>query len=222
MNAAETPEELEARIELATAMQQLGHALVAHRIDPQRAAELTEFATTYADRVSRLPARDRVAEVTANPRFAALLAGGARSPIDDGDEINLFNDSPVSGRTNPMGIGIRARREGDTAVTTTTLGPAFEGAPGRAHGGVVAAILDETMGYVLPIVGEIAYTANLNIDYLAPAPVGVPITFTARLRDKVGRKLWIEATGESPEGPFVRAEALFLAVELEKFSSGEN
>ena len=49
-------------------------------------------------------------------------------------------------------------------IATTTLGPAFEGAPGRAHGGVVAAIIDETIGYVLPILGVLAYTANVNID----------------------------------------------------------
>src|SRR5690606_1432635 len=101
----------------------------------------------------------------------------------------------------------------------TALGPAFEGAPGRAHGGIVGAILDETMGYVLPIIGEMAYTANLSIDYVGPAPLGTEITFTARLRDRADRKPWIEAVGESADGVFVRAEALFLAVDLTKFTN---
>ena len=118
-----------------------------------------------------------------------------------------------------MGIGVHVVRDGDTAVATTTLGPAFEGAPGRAHGGVVGAILDETMGYVLPIIGEMAYTANLSIDYIAPAPLGVEVTFTARLRDRADRKLWIEAVGESADGVFVRAEALFLTVDLSRFTN---
>ena len=110
-------------------------------------------------------------------------------------------------------------RRGDTAVARTTLGPAFEGAPGRAHGGVVGAILDETMGYLLPIIAEMAYTANLSIDYIAPAPLGVEVTFTARLRDRSDRKLWIEAVGESADGVFVRAEALFLTVDLSRFTN---
>ena len=101
-----------------------------------------------------------------------------------------------------MGIGLEVRRDGDAAVATTTLGPAFEGAPGRSHGGIVASILDETMGFVLPLIGELAYTANLNIDYVGPAPLHQELRFTARLRDRSGRKLWIEEHGESDEGVF--------------------
>jgi len=159
--------------------------------------------------------------LTTSERFAAALAGDAqpRPPLgEDGEVMDLFRDSVVSGRANPMGIGITVRRIGDAAVATTTLRAAFEGAPRRVHGGVVAAILDETMGYVLPMIGELAYTANLNIDYLDAAPLNEPLTFSASLRDRAGRKLWIEATGESKSGPFVRAEALFLTVDLTDFS----
>jgi acyl-CoA thioesterase FadM len=78
------------------------------------------------------------------------------------------------------------------------------------------------MGFVLPLIGELAYTANLNIDYVGPAPLHRELRFTARLRDRAGRKLWIEAHGESDEGVFVRAEALFLAVELTHFANHDN
>jgi acyl-coenzyme A thioesterase PaaI-like protein len=132
---------------------------------------------------------------------------------------DLFRDSVVSGTTNPMGIGLEVRRTGDDVVATTVLGSAFEGAPGRAHGGVIAAILDETMGYVLPVIGALAYTANLNIDYVAPAPLHAPLAVTARLRDRADRKLWIEARGDSDAGTFARAEALFLAVDLTRFAN---
>ena len=64
-----------------------------------------------------------------------------------------------------------------------------------------------------------AYTASLSIDYIAPAPLGVEVTFTARLRDRSDRKLWIEAVGESADGVFVRAEALFLTVDLSRFTN---
>lgn len=218
MNPDESPEQVAARADLAAAFQELGHALVGHQVDIATAIKLAAVARDFTEDVRQGALRDRATEILSSPRFGNALSG-ERAPLADGQEIDLFRDSIVSGRTNPMGIGIHATRRGDTAVAFTTLGPAFEGAPGRAHGGVIGAILDETMGFVLPIIGQMAYTANLNIDYVAPAPLGVEITFTARLRDRADRKLWIEAVGESADGVFVRAEALFLAVDLTKFSN---
>jgi acyl-coenzyme A thioesterase PaaI-like protein len=220
VNLDESPAELDARIRMATALQRLGHALVGHRLHPELAVHIAETAARLADEVAACAPRDRTAEIARNPRFASLLEGAEREPIGlDGEPMDLFRDSIVSGRTNPMGIGLEVRRAGDEVIATTTLGPAFEGAPGRAHGGVVAAIIDETMGYVLPIVGELAYTANINIDYVAPAPLHRKLRISARLRDRADRKLWIEAHGASEAGTFVRAEALFLAVDLEKFAN---
>lgn len=218
MNLDEPPEQLAARTALASAMQRLGHALVAHHVDADLALELTDVADRAAATVEQGARRDRATEMLASPRVTAALSG-RRAIIADGAEIDLFRDSFVSGRTNPMGIGVHVVRRGDTALARTTLGPAFEGAPGRAHGGAVGAILDETMGYLLPIIAEMAYTASLSIDYIAPAPLGVEVTFTARLRDRSDRKLWIEAVGESADGVFVRAEALFLTVDLSRFTN---
>jgi acyl-coenzyme A thioesterase PaaI-like protein len=218
MNLDESPEQLDARTDLAAAMQELGHALVGHRVDITTASELAETARKFTATVRHGQPRDRATEMLTSPRATAALSG-RRAIIEDGQEIDLFRDSIVSGRTNPMGIGLHVVRRGDAAVAVTTLGPAFEGAPGRAHGGIVGAILDETMGHVLPIIGEIAYTASLTIDYIGPAPLHVEITFTARLRDRADRKLWIDAVGESEQGVFVRAEALFLAVDLTKFTN---
>ncbi|MFN8037584.1 MAG: PaaI family thioesterase [Acidimicrobiales bacterium] len=221
MNLDETDDELAARADMASALQRLGHALVGHRIDIATATSITEAADAFHEHVTALPTRDRVAEMAANPRFVAAITGQQTSTLGaDGEAMDLFRDSIVSGRTNPMGVGLEVRRDGDTAVATTTLGPAFEGAPGRAHGGIIAAILDETMGFVLPLIGDIAYTANLTIDYVAPAPLHTTLTFTAALRDRADRKLWIEARGASQEGVFVRAEALFLTVDLSTFSNG--
>ena len=220
MNPEETPEQLEARVRMAAALQRLGHGLVGHAVDLGLAERVTAAADAFTAEVTGGPGRDRAAEMAANPRFAALLDGTPREAVGlDGEPMELFRDSIVSGRTNPMGIGLEVRRDGEAVVATTVLGPAFEGAPGRAHGGVVAAILDETMGYVLPIIGELAYTANLNIDYVAPAPLHRELRITAALRDRADRKLWIEAHGESDDGTFVRAEALFLSVDITQFAN---
>ena len=48
----------------------------------------------------------------------------------------------------------------EEAVARVRLGHAFEGAPGRAHGGIVASIFDDVMGIVLTIHSTPAFTAR--------------------------------------------------------------
>mgnify|MGYP003473222688 CR=1 FL=1 len=118
MNLDEPPAQLAARTALASAMQRLGHSLVARQVDTDLAVELAEVAERYTSTVQRGAPRDRATEMLSSPRVTAAL-NGKRAIIDDGAEIDLFRDSFVSGRTNPMGIGVRVVRDGDTAVATT-------------------------------------------------------------------------------------------------------
>ena len=74
-----------------------------------------------------------------------------------------------------------------------SLGKAFEGAPGRAHGGIVAALIDETMGLVLAIHGLLAFTAQLDITFLSPRRSTSPSWRRARLHANEGRKLSVAA-----------------------------
>jgi hypothetical protein len=222
MTAAASPEETTSRAEMAAAVQRLGHALMGHRPTIDLARKVADAANELADLAELLPTRNRLSELTAghNPLEDPRLPQAV--DVDpDGGLLDLFGDSVVSGRTNPLGIGLECRRFGDAVIGTTVLGPAHEGAPGRGHGGIVAALIDETMGFVLSFTGELAYTANLSIDYVGPAPLHVPVAITARVRDRVGRKLWMEATGEGPDGVFVRAESLFLTIDLEQYRLGE-
>lgn len=56
--------------------------------------------------------------------------------------------------------------------------------PARAHGGIVAAVFDDTMGFVLSMQGTPAFTGRLTDSYLAPTPVGEELEFRARLRER--------------------------------------
>ena len=93
-------------------------------------------------------------------------------PPGDGERLSHFPDCVVSGAANPMGTAIAVRREADDAVAEVVLGAAFEGAPGRAHGGVVAAIFDDVMGYQLSILKVPAFTGRIEITYRHPAQPG--------------------------------------------------
>jgi acyl-coenzyme A thioesterase PaaI-like protein len=90
-----------------------------------------------------------------------------------------------------------------------------QGPPGHAHGGVIAAALDEAMALLLSSRGTFALTGRLEIDLLAPAPVGAFVRVSARLEEEGARTLTLvaEAAGEDGErlaagsGTFVRVRS---------------
>ena len=86
----------------------------------------------------------------------------------------------------------------------------FQGPPGRVHGGVLAVVIDELMGTVNRMVGQRAFTARLEIDFRAPAPIETELTFRAWLHDQAGRKVTMRADGRAHGGVFVEAEGLFV------------
>jgi acyl-coenzyme A thioesterase PaaI-like protein len=132
--------------------------------------------------------------------------------------MSHFPECFVSGAANPMGVAIQVRREGEEAVADLTLGAAFEGAPQRAHGGIIAAVFDDIMGYVLSLLRTPAYTGRLTVNYRAPVQMGVELTARARLVERTGRKL--RMTSElTHEGIVVGdAEGLFVAIPPERFA----
>jgi acyl-coenzyme A thioesterase PaaI-like protein len=87
-----------------------------------------------------------------------------------------------------------------------------QGPPGFAHGGVLAAALDEAMALLLHGEGTLALTGRLEIDLLAPAPVGAFVEISARLEavEEPKLRLTAQASGEGGErlasarGTFVR------------------
>ncbi len=218
--SADDHADLPARIDAASAMNRLSHALVSHRADISTLRMIADEADRLAAAIETQPTRSRRIELAASPRFLAAVAEGSlATAIDDGAFIDLFDDSPASGSANPLSMGLRLRREGDTAVGMVSLAAGWEGAPGRGHGGVVAACVDETMGALLPILGTMAFTGELSLRYRAPCPVGEPIEFRAWVERREARKLFIECTGTGRDGVFIEASAVFITVDLARFAS---
>jgi len=206
-------EELASRIDAASALRRLNHLVVERTPDMALMAEVTATANALADAMERLP--ERVHPFLSAEHFSMPVV----ADIDE-QPTHLFADSIVSGRANPMGLDAQLWREGDEAVMEVTLGPAFEGAPGRAHGGIVAALIDETMGKVLGIVGTPAFTGRLTITYRAPTPLGVRLTGRARCVEQRGRKLTFTAEVRHGETLIAEGEALFITVDPTSFVVG--
>lgn len=211
----EPPEDLVERVAAATALRRLAHSLVVHEVDDAMLVEVAAQAARITAAVESGPRRIRREEMLARSRLGDALADDPPGWIvPEGAEVDLFPDSPVSGSANPLGMGLRIRRVGDEAVGTVELGPGWEGAPGRGHGGVVAALVDETIGGLLPIIATLAFTGELTIRYRGPCPLGAPLEFRARLKERLGRKLYIECEGRGPDGLFVESTGVFIAVDL--------
>lgn len=115
----------------------------------------------------------------------------------------------------PGGLGMSVvRREPAAVLMTVTVADAWAGAPGVTHGGVLAAALDEALGHVLWSLGRPCATARLEVDFLAPVPVGSRLWVSARHTATTGRKLYGEAEariGSEAGAPAARAAGLFLA-----------
>jgi acyl-coenzyme A thioesterase PaaI-like protein len=100
------------------------------------------------------------------------------------------------------------------------VGREHQGAPGLAHGGVLAAAFDEALGSLLWLLGRPAVTRRLDTEFLRPVPVGTTLCIAARCLGIDRRKIFSAAEGrlDGPDGPLaVRADALFIAVGLDHF-----
>ena len=200
----------DARDRAAAALRRLGHAVVGHDADEALLERVAEAANSTAATVEQGRARSRPIDVIKRRLWED-------APVE-GSPMSHFAECVVSGTANPMGIGIKVRREGDAAVADFNLGPAFEGAPRRAHGGIVAAIFDDVMGYVLVVHRTPAFTGRLTVNYRAPVPMGQDMTVRARLERREGRKLFMTAqmTLTAERTPLCDAEGLFIAIPPER------
>ncbi|MYX77092.1 PaaI family thioesterase [Streptomyces sp. BpilaLS-43] len=125
------------------------------------------------------------------------------------------------GGAQPHGLHLEARAgEGVSVTAEFTVKTAHQGAPGLAHGGVLATALDETLGALSWLLRVIAVTGRLETDYLRPVPVDTVLFLDAEVTAVHKRKIYCRATGRigGPEGPVaVRAQALFIEVKVDHF-----
>jgi acyl-coenzyme A thioesterase PaaI-like protein len=114
-------------------------------------------------------------------------------------------------------IGLRVRTfSGDGEVLAPIVIPRrFEGPPGAAHGGIVAAYLDEVLaGAAVNHTGRLYVTGELTIRYLKGAPLERPLLGRGRAVLDSGKYLDLEAVIEDWEtrAPVARATGRFFAM----------
>ena len=197
-----------ARSTAAASLRDLAHSFAAHEPDDDVLAEITRVAAALTSRVDDAPARDRL----------KLMRRGVEESL-----MGLgFEDRAVGGGSNPTAVDLEVRQwgagEGDDVVADLVLRRAFEGAPGRAHGGIVAAAFDDVTGFVIAQLREPAFTGELTVRYLAPVPVDQPIELRTRLDGRERRKLFISGEARSDGEVIATCRAIYITVDPSVFA----
>ncbi len=125
----------------------------------------------------------------------------------------------VSGTMNKEGVGVRfyALESGECAAPFR-LTRFYEGHKMLAHGGVTAAILDETMGYANHVFEYInnepnrfVFTGTATYEYLVPVPIEKDMLALARVEEEEGRVRHIYGEIIDENGLiYVRSKAVYV------------
>jgi acyl-coenzyme A thioesterase PaaI-like protein len=116
----------------------------------------------------------------------------------------------VCGESNPAGVRVRFYEQADGSVLARFRGAdEHQGYPGRMHGGVISAIMDETMARAnMTAAGDTALgiTVTLTLRYCKPVPLETDLTAVARVTKEWPRMFEGRAELHLPDGE-VAAEA---------------
>lgn len=129
------------------------------------------------------------------------------------------------GKLNASGFRIRTRFDGDETVTHFTPESHHIALPGFVYGGLVASLIDchamaTASGAALRAAGHAVgdvpsprfVTAQLNVSYLRPTPLGPELEIRARVKETTARKTIVEITVSA--GGTVTARGEVVAVPM--------
>ena len=195
----------EERERAAASLRALSHAFAAHDPEDGSLASLAETVDELILAVSQSPIRDRLALMRSAPDESVLGGSG-------------FEDRAVGGNSNPTSVEFEIRFKDEEVIADFALRRAFEGAPGRAHGGIVAAAFDDVTGFVIGRLQEPAFTGELTVRYLAAVPVDQALEIRARLDGRERRKLFISAELHCGNEIVATCRAIYVTVDLSRFA----
>jgi uncharacterized protein (TIGR00369 family) len=124
----------------------------------------------------------------------------------------------VCGDENECGVRTRFYVEDEAVRTRVVLPPHLNGYKNVAHGGVVAALLDESMGWAATVFGRkhtMYVTGELTVKYLAPVIVGEEIEIISRLEEDAGRLAYSIGEVRCGDRVRVRARGKFLPMSVD-------
>jgi acyl-coenzyme A thioesterase PaaI-like protein len=187
--------------ELAAAARRLANEVRVSAAPSSVMAEAVALVEQAADLLAPHGFRGVLAQATLDGTdHPSMLAGRPETIFPYSPAIGPLNPLAPPAVFDPVGEPPHAHIEG-----IVTFPPVMVGAPGLAHGGAVALVLDELLGLVNVVNGQGAMTGTLTVRYRSPTPAGRPLTLFAELTGAERRKVFTR--GEVRDGDLVTAEA---------------
>ena len=144
------------------------------------------------------------------------MAGGMgeKLALEEGTFDGCFGCGP----DNPVGLRLTFTRENDSVVARVAVPASYAGYREFVHGGVVATLLDEGMGWALfHLVGRYGVTETLDIRYRRPVRLGQSLTLRSRVIDVADSRVTLESTLEDSRGRLLaRGEGKWVLVRKER------
>lgn len=129
------------------------------------------------------------------------------------------------GTDNPIGLNMQFYRMGNMVCSDITLQRNHEGWEGMAHGGIISTLLDEVMSWtVLYFKRTFPVTRKMDVKYIKPVPLDVPLTARGRILDEPGNSK-IEVRSEIVDAAgklLVRSRGEFVMLAGNQLSSVSN
>ena len=170
----------------------IDEAVQAEQIARLRAVRASRDAVKVADALARIQAAAQDPSAALMPLFVeavsvyATLGEICNTLRGVFGEYRTMKKQPttrmcfVCGESNPAGVHVRFYEQDDGSLLARfTPQDQHQGYPGRMHGGVITAVMDECVGRAIMIkYGEAIWgvTAELNVRFRKPVPLEVELT----------------------------------------------
>jgi acyl-coenzyme A thioesterase PaaI-like protein len=124
----------------------------------------------------------------------------------------------ICGEENPAGLKSRFYVEDGLVKLPLNVSPDFSGYRGIIHGGILAAAMDECMGWAAArAIQRMCVTGEMTVRYLKNAPIGQNLLVVAEVSRAHRRMVHTLARVEGPEGEiYTRAEGKFLPLSVDE------
>jgi acyl-coenzyme A thioesterase PaaI-like protein len=124
--------------------------------------------------------------------FRAAFAGlQEQHPVGQADA--RFHQCFGCGPGHPTGLHVRCFKTTEGVMSPIVIPPQYNGPPGAAHGGIIAAYLDEVLAAaVIRTTSRVVVTGELTVRYVKPVPVDTPIIGRGSLLADHGRYVDVE------------------------------
>lgn len=185
-------------IELVDEVRALADAVLMTAVDDDERAAVTADLRALRERLEAQTRPERVVIVRhADGRIENVTQAGS-GPLNPLAPALRYDDLPPDPAPGSEAVPVEIHG-------TCALGAAHGGPPSGAHGGVVASMLDQTLGIAARAAGASGMTVALHVNYRRPTPLDVPLTLAARYTESSGRTS--TATGELVANGEVVADA---------------